>query len=69
MIKTSSTLFSLRKTPSYHENHENLMWGADDQIYATICARAHTRCRALPPLENRLKINEKRPFQRVLKGG
>ena len=40
MIKTSFTLFSKKKTPSYDENHENSMRGTDDQIYYTISARA-----------------------------
>ena len=40
MIKTSFTLFSIKKTPSYDENHENSMRGTDDQIYYTISARA-----------------------------
>ena len=64
MIKTSFTLFSIKKTPSYDENHENSMRGTDDQIYYTISARAHTSFAALPTLENPLKINEKTLFSR-----
>ena len=69
MIKTSFTLFSIKKTPSYDENHENSMRGTDDQIYCTISARAHTSFAALPTLENPLKINEKTLFQGLFQGG
>ena len=64
MIKTSFTLFSKKKTPSYDENHENSMRGTDDQIYCPISARAHTSFAALPTLANPLKINEKTLFSR-----